>query len=221
VTTTEGFRQHRYVPPSSATTVVLVRHGETEAAFPGRSFPLKDGHGDPGLHENGFRQAELVGERLKSQRVDAIYVTSLIRTHQTAAPLAKALGLTPFEVADLREVYFGDWEGGELRVRAAASDPTYLRMQAAQRWDVLPGSEPLEDFRARLQRGLRTIVDAHPGGHVVAVVHGGVIGQLLVDAVGISGFAFTGADNGSISELVVDGDMQRIRRFNDTAHLYG
>jgi 2,3-bisphosphoglycerate-dependent phosphoglycerate mutase len=221
VTTTEGFRQHRYEPPPSATTILLVRHGESEAALPDRPFALKDGHGDPRLHENGRKQAELVGERLKQYRFDAIYVTSLVRTHETAAPLASALGMTPIEVADLREVHFGDWEGGMLRMKAAANDPIYLRMMAEERWDIIPNAEPLDVFRTRLQQGLRTIVDAHPGGQVVAVVHGGVIGQLLSDAVGVTGFAFTGADNGSISELVIDGDVQRIRRFNDTAHLYG
>ena len=34
-----------------------------------------------------------------------------------------------------------------------------------------------------------------------------------------SSFAFSGADNASISELIIDGDRQVLRRFNDTAHL--
>ena len=32
-------------------------------------------------------------------------------------------------------------------------------------------------------------------------------------------FAFIGADNGSISEIVVHGDRLMVRRFNDAAHL--
>jgi len=52
------------------------------------------------------------------------------------------------------------------------------------------------------------------------VVHGGVIGQLLATATGSSPFAFIGADNGSISELVVQSDGRwRLRRYNDVAHL--
>ena len=90
---------------------------------------------------------------------------------------------------------------------------------AAQRWDLIPGAEPLEDFDRRLQDGLSRIVEAHPDQTVVAVVHGGVIGQLLAHAVGIEGFAFVGADNASISELVVHDGRQVLRRFNDTAHL--
>lgn len=217
----EGFRQIRYVAPPGATTVLLVRHGESAAARLDEPFPLKDGHGDPPLHENGLRQAELVGERLRNERVDAIYVTILQRTHQTAAPLAAHLGLTPIVEPDLREVHLGDWEGGLLRAKAAANDPLYEQMHAEERWDVVPNAETVEGLIERTQRGLRRIVDAHPGGRVVAVVHGGVIGSLLAHATRSSRFAFNGSDNASISELVIDGDRQLLRRFNDTSHLYG
>jgi len=216
----EGFRQHRFVPAPTATRVLLVRHGESAPAHPDRPFPLAGGHGDPPLHPEGRRQAELVGARLaRSERIDAIYVTTLQRTHQTAAPLAERLGIEPVVEADLREVHLGDWEGGLLRVRAEAGDPIFLDAMARQRWDVIPGAEPLDDFDRRLQAGLGRIVDAHRGSTVVAVVHGGVIGQLLAHAVGAQGFPFAGADNASISELVVDGTRQHLRRFNDTAHL--
>lgn len=217
----EGFRQTRYAAPPTATTIVLVRHGESAAARLDEPFPLRDGHGDPPLHEEGHRQAVKVGERLRHERIDAIYVTSLQRTHQTAAPLAAHLGITPVEIADLREVHLGDWEGGLLRAKAAAADPVYVQMHTEQRWDVIPGAESWETFHGRTQRGVRAIVDAHPGGRVVAVVHGGVIGALLAHAAHARGFAFNGSDNASISELVIDGDLQVVRRFNDTAHLYG
>jgi len=216
----EGFRQHRFVTPPGATRVLLVRHGESAAAMPGQPFPLNDGHGDPPLHSHGLLQADLVAERLKSDAsIAAIYVTTLQRTHQTAAPLAAALGLAPITVADLREVHLGDWEGGQLRVRAAAGDPILAEMLERQRWDVIPGAEAHGDFDARLQRGLASIVARHPDQTVVAVVHGGVIGQLLAAAVGITGFAFTAADNASISEIVVQDTTVHLRRFNDTAHL--
>ena len=43
--------------------------------------------------------------------------------------------------SDLREVFLGDWEGGELRARAAAGDPLYLKMHEEQRWDVIPNGD--------------------------------------------------------------------------------
>jgi probable phosphoglycerate mutase len=224
--TPEGVRQHRFVAPPNATTILLVRHGESAAAVADEPFPLRDGHGDPPLHPEGVAQAQALGARLAAEvaggdRVDAIYVTSLQRTHQTAAPLAAALGLDTVEVPELREVHLGDWEGGAFRMKAAEGDPAFLRMVEHERWDELPGSEPHADFSRRLRAGIERIVAAHPGGRVVSVSHGGVIGELLAIATGSRGFAFVGADNASISEMVVDGDRWTLRRFNDTAHLHG
>lgn len=216
----EGFRQHRYRPPSGATRLLLVRHGESEPAVRGQRFPLVDGHADPALHPDGRAQAQRVGERLGDESdIAGIWVTTLRRTQQTAAPLAKRLGIEPQVAADLREVHLGDWEGGELRWRAADRDPVYLQVTEQRRWDIIPGAEPRAEFAARLRRGVAMITAAHRGETVVAVVHGGVIGQLLGDAVGADPFAFSGADNASISELIIDGDRQVLRRFNDTAHL--
>ena len=215
----EGFRQHRFAAPPGATTVLLVRHGESAPAVPGQPFPLRDGHGDPPLDPVGEQQAELLGERLRHERVDAIYVTSLQRTHQTAAPLARHLGLDVIEDADLREVFLGEWEGGELRARAAAGDPIFQRIWTEERWDVIPGGEPHDAFDERLWRGFQRIVAAHPDGRVVAVAHGGVIGHLLHRVTGSRRFAFSGADNASISEVVVSAERIILRRYNDVSHL--
>lgn len=219
----EGFRQQRFALPEGATRIVLVRHGESEAARRGERFALVDGHADPALHPEGERQAERVGERLGSEPwasdIAAIYVTTLRRTHQTAVPLAKRLALEPQVIAELREVFLGDWEGGELRWRAADGDPIFLEAVRRRRWDVIPGAEPQDEFDARLQRGLDAIAANHRNQTVVAVVHGGVIGQILASATGTDAFAFAGADNASISELIVHGERRILRRFNDVAHL--
>jgi probable phosphoglycerate mutase len=54
---------------------------------------------------------------------------------------------------------------------------------------------------------------------VVAVVHGGVIGHILAHATGASPFAFNGADNGSISRIVLYQDGIKTRSFNDNVHV--
>jgi probable phosphoglycerate mutase len=56
----------------------------------------------------------------------------------------------------------------------------------------------------------------------VAVVHGGVIGELCRQATASRPFAFVHADNASITRLVALADGRRLlRSFNDTAHLDG
>ena len=146
-------------------------------------------------------------------------MTTLRRTVETAAPLAKRLGIVPSVEPELREVYLGEWEGGLLRVKAAEHDPAFVRAVEEQRWDLIPGGEPADVFRDRVALGISRVAVAHPDQLVVVVTHGGVIGDVLANATGARGFAFIGADNASISHIVVEEDRITVRRFNDTTHL--
>ena len=87
----------------------LIRHGQTEmnakhtidTDVPGALLTPK-GHG----------QAAALVERLDGVPCEALYVSTLTRTHQTAAPFATARALEPIERAGLKEVEAGIWEGG-------------------------------------------------------------------------------------------------------------
>ncbi len=213
------FRQSRFTAPVGATEIVLVRHGESQPAVEGQPFPTLDGHGDPALSGEGRLQAERVGARLAAEVVHAVYVTNLRRTLETAQPLLDHLGLDHRVEPDLREVFLGEWEGGLLRQKVSDADPIALAMFEQQRWDVIPGAEPATEFSVRVRAGMQRIADGHPGQRVVVVSHGGTIGELLAQATGSEPWAFVGADNASISHLVVTGERWVLRRFNDTAHL--
>jgi probable phosphoglycerate mutase len=217
---TKEYRQYRFTAPPGATDLIVVRHGESAPFREGHPVAAWQGHGDPELAPEGEQQALRLADRLESERVDAIYVTPLRRTSQTIAPLAERLGLTPIVEPDLREVHLGEWEDdGKFRRLTSEGHELALLMFAEQRWDVIPGAESTADLAARVRRGIARIAAAHPDQRVVVVVHGGVIGTLFSIATGAEGFAFIGADNASISELVVHDDRWIVRRFNDTAHL--
>jgi probable phosphoglycerate mutase len=216
------YRQLRFRRPPGSTELLLVRHGESEPMVPGRPFPLADGHGDPELAPDGRIQAEQVAERLAAHPIDAIYVSTLRRTVQTAAPLVARLGLEPVVEPDLREVHLGEWEGELYRKHMTEGHPTALRVIAEQRWDAIPGAESPESLRTRVRGALERIVTAHPGRCVVVFTHGGIIGEILAQATEAGRpFAFLGASNGSISQVVAFGGRWILRRFNDTAHLDG
>jgi 2,3-bisphosphoglycerate-dependent phosphoglycerate mutase len=51
------------------------------------------------------------------------YVSNLRRAHQSAAPLAERLGLTPVQEADLREALVGEWEASPWRQRIEEGHP--------------------------------------------------------------------------------------------------
>lgn len=215
------YRQTRFTPPPGSTVLLLVRHGESAPARIDRPFPLVDGHGDPELAPDGLTQARMVAERLVNSGLSAIYVTPLRRTAQTAAPLAERLGLTPVVCDDLVEVQLGEWEQGLYRKNVAERHPLAVRMFETERWDVIPGAESTEHLSERVRRGVERIVAKHPDQRVAVFTHGGVIGQILADATRSRPFAFTGADNGSLSTLVVMGDRWLVRGYNDTSHLDG
>jgi probable phosphoglycerate mutase len=229
-----SFQQHRFAPPPGATEVVLVRHGQSAAYVDGRPFRLVGGQGDPPLSELGGEQARRVCARLGAegsagpgghpleppqQPISAIYVTTLCRTAQTAAPLARQAGLDPRVESDLREVHLGDWEGGVYRKMVADGHPAYQQASAEERWDAIPGAEPAAQFAARVRAAITRLAAAHPGQRIAAFTHGGVIGQALALATGSRPFAFIGADNASISRIVITSERWIVRSFNDTAHL--
>ena len=215
----KAYRQHKFIRPPGATELLLVRHGESRPATPGEAFPLVNGQGDPELAEIGRQQAEKLGERLAHQQIDAIYVSNLCRTAETAAPLCKIKEMTASVESDLREVHLGDWEGGVFRIKAHQNDPLIVQMREQQRWDLIPGGESNEALNERVMAAMHRIVDRHPDQMVVVVSHGGVIGSILSKITGAEAFAFNGPDNASISHIVVDGQQAVLRRFNDTSHL--
>ncbi len=222
-TPAEGIRQLRFERPAGATSILLVRHGESIPIRPGESFPLVDGHGDPELDPRGVEQAERIGARLSrprfGEKLAAIYVTNLRRTAQTAAPLSAALSIGPAVEAGLREVHLGDWEGGLYRIKLREGGPIAQRLWKEGRWDVIPGAEPDEHFVERIRAAVGRIAAAHPDETVAAFTHGGVIGRVMAEATGASPLAFAGASNGSISEIVVTPERWSVRTYNDIAHL--
>ncbi len=216
----QQFKQTRWQRLPHATEIMLLRHGATAPYTPGSEFPMLDGQGDPPLSDVGFQQAQLTAERLATEMIDAIYVTTLQRTHQTAAPLVSALGLEPMVEADLREVELGEWDGGLIRMHAAQGHPLYERVREEQRWDVIPGAESNDALTERCINALNAVADRHVGQLVLCTVHGGVIAALLAHITGSSPFAFGGSDNCAISQVVrTEGDWI-MRRYNDSSHLW-
>jgi 2,3-bisphosphoglycerate-dependent phosphoglycerate mutase len=215
----QEYRQLPFVVPPDATEVVLARHGASAPIRPGELFQTLDGHGDPPLAPEGREQAELLAARLRGEQVDAVFVTGLTRTIETAAPL----GRPTVEIPELREVFLGEWEGGSFRIHVANGESLAMRVIAEQRWDLIPGAETMESLAARVKAGLEQVVAATgPGKVAVVFAHGGVIGEACRQATGSRPFAFVMNDNCSLTRLVRFADGRwLLRSFNDTSHLNG
>ena len=73
-------------------TIFLVRHAERADTVAGAPPSMAS---DPSLSEAGRARAASLATVLKDADIRAIFVTEFKRTQETAAPLAKALGITP------------------------------------------------------------------------------------------------------------------------------
>ena len=190
----QPIRQLRFTRPPGACELLLVRHGESAPARDDEPFPLVDGQGDPELHPDGRLQAERVADRLGGEEIDAIYVTNLRRTPETAAPLAGRLGLEARVEPDLREVHLGD---GRAASSASGSSRAIRSLCGCRGAKV--GRHPGRRAVRRLSRpgcgGLDRIAEAHQDRTVVVGCHGGTTGAILADATESRPFAFIGADN--------------------------
>jgi 2,3-bisphosphoglycerate-dependent phosphoglycerate mutase len=216
-----SYPQRNFSRPSEAIEILLVRHGASRAAVEGQPFELLEGQADPPLSDDGKLQAQAVAAFLADQPPQALFVTPLCRTAQTAEPIAAATGLEPIVISELREVHLGELDGGAFRIALNAGDPIVREVFTRERWDVIPGAERMEDLAERTRAGIERIVAQVPAGATVAaVVHGGVIGELCRQACASSTFAFVRADNCAITRLIVFPDGRWwLRSYNEVGHL--
>ncbi|MBK5219371.1 MAG: histidine phosphatase family protein [Thermoleophilia bacterium] len=211
--------QQALTAPEGASEVVLVRHGACDPPAPDG---LIGGRSDPALNERGRAEAAAAGERLAREPVAAVFVTHLRRTVETAAAILDRHPLEPVVVEDLGEIYLGEWEGHGIHDRGSRGDPELTRVFAEQRWDLIPGAEPLDDFGLRVRRGIETVADAVADGGVgVAVTHAAVIAEFCRQIAGSEPFAFLHNTNGSLTRVLrMPEGGWILMSFNDTEHIH-
>jgi probable phosphomutase (TIGR03848 family) len=161
------------------TTVILVRHGQT--ATTGKLLPGRA----PGLHlaDSGRQQAERAAARIAEiDKVDAIYASPLERARETAAPIAKALGLRTHIERGLLECDFGEWTGAELSKLMKL--PEWTTVQRAPSTFRFPGGESFSEMQHRIVSTIDKLRAAHTGGTIVCVSHADPIKAAVAHALG-------------------------------------
>ena len=149
------------------TTLLLVRHGETDWNADGRL----QGQTNRPLSEFGRRQAQRLADELAAEQLVAIYSSDLARARETAEIVGTRVGLPVTFDPDLREKDWGTWEG----------------LTAVERDRVEFAGESTEAHQDRILRALRRISDSHPaGGSVLVVTHGGSMRRIQTAAMGMA-----------------------------------
>jgi probable phosphoglycerate mutase len=210
--------QRALTAPEGAQEVLLVRHGACDPPAPDG---LVDGRSDPSLNERGRGEAAAVTGRLSGMPIAAVFATPLRRASETAAAVAAEHELEAEILADLVEVYLGEWEGHGIHERGARGDAELARVLREQRWELIPGAEPADVFAARVRRGIEQVADAAGDGSIaVAFTHSAVIAEFCRQVTGSEPFAFLHNSNGSVTRLfrMPDGRWVLVS-FNETEHL--
>jgi len=163
------------------TTLILIRHGETDWNIEGRYT----GQSDVPLNARGLEQAGSLAKQLQGRKIDVIYSSDLRRAHQTAEALAESSGTRILIDPRLREIHQGEWEGMLFKdIRASYSQAWEQRAR-----DPLlvapPGGETVGQVRTRVLEALREILQQHPDGHLAIVSHGLVLALIKVHIAGL------------------------------------
>ena len=197
------------------TTLLLVRHGHTDAAgkrLTGRA---------PGVHLNelGRRQAERLVERLEGVRIDAIVSSPLERCRETAAPLAKARGRAVDVGRAWIEVGYGEWTGRSISQLRRTK--LWRRVMFAPSNVRFPGGESLLEVQGRAVDATLDIAARHARGTVVVVSHADVIRLLVAHVAGMHAdhLQRLSIDTASITAISISDGFPRLLTVNDTDDL--
>ncbi|MCX6511523.1 MAG: histidine phosphatase family protein [Actinobacteria bacterium] len=196
---------------------MLVRHGKTPTTgttLPGRA---------PGLHlsEEGLAQAGVAATRIAELKraPKAVYASPLERTRETAAPIAKALGLKVQRHRGLLECDFGTWTG--KRLDQLSKKPEWTTVQRWPSGFRFPEGESFAEMASRSFEAVLEIAAAHRGQTVVAVSHADPIKAILANALGtpLDLFQRYVVSPCSISTIVVSSGGCHVLAVNQTASL--
>lgn len=206
---------------SSATTLVLLRHGEAEGNRELRYL----GSTDAALTATGEEQARQLASALAGYPLVALYSSPLKRALGTANRVAEVTGLRVTVERALREQEYGAWEN-HTRDEVRSVSPEALA--AWERGEAPPSDgESLEAVRERVVALADRLAAAHADQMVALVSHVGPIKTLVCAALGLppAGVYRMWLDTASICVVdwrVSSGEEQSrgmLRVFNATSHL--
>jgi len=149
-------------------TFYIVRHGETDWNVKG----IIQGQVDVPLNKMGESQAKLLGEKLKGMNFSIVYCSDLKRAKRTAEIIVENRGLPVQTVKDLRERYYGKYEGKHFSLL----DKNEINNVKDAKGEV----EPIRSLVNRTIFFLNEKAVEHLGQNVLLVTHGGVMRHLLI-----------------------------------------
>ncbi len=197
--------------------LIITRHGET---IENKKLILQ-GHLGGTLSKEGIEQAKRVAERLKKEKIDAIYSSDLARAADTAKEIGKFHPKIRINfVKELRERDIGEFQGKTKE----EVDWDEIKSGKFNVTNVQPKKgESLESLYQRASRFVDKIIHQHPNDTVLFVGHNVIVKAIIlvitrqnVEKI----FKMDSLKNTSITIYEIDEDKNhKIHLFNCIKHL--
>ncbi len=158
------------------TTLILVRHGQSEA----NKMLAFAGHYDAPLTDLGYRQAEAASGYIKAHYTPSkVYSSDLSRAYNTGKTIAEKLNIPIVKNEMLREIMAGDWEGKKLSFLQSEYAHDYNMWLTDIGNAACTNGEKIADLAKRVQSALVTIAEENPSGTVVIATHATPVRAML------------------------------------------
>lgn len=158
-------------PPPESITVTFVRHAESEGNASGLIDTSVPG---PSITADGQKQAEQVADELRDKDFDGIYASSMVRTQQTAAPLAEDLGEQVDVLPGLQEIPAGWFEGTPEADAVSTYGLAPMQWLQGERDARIPGAIDGNQFNEEFTEAVQRIYESGDK-NAVAFSHAGAI----------------------------------------------
>jgi probable phosphoglycerate mutase len=172
----------------------------------------------PGVRLNaaGQKEAAQLAHGLALCKIHRIFSSPLERAHETALPLAKALGLEIQFSDALIEIQFGEWTG--KRIDELDADPQWQQWNSFRSGNRVPGGESMLEVQARFVGFMEQLRRRYPGDSIVLVSHGDPIRAALLYYLGmpLDSFGRLELSPASVSILEISDQGTRAIAVNQT-----
>jgi broad specificity phosphatase PhoE len=188
------------------TTLVLIRHGQTDWNVEGRW----QGQADPPLNERGREQARHAAQYQRQFGFAALYSSDLCRAMETAHIIGVEMGLAVIPEPRLREINLGKWQGMLSADIEAQYPDEFRRWHASPLTAHPPDGEDVPALAARVLEAVNEIIARHPKRRVGVVAHELPIAIVLCRSAGLEleHLRDMVPENGAWSEVVLEGALK-------------
>ncbi|BCS81224.1 histidine phosphatase family protein [Anaerocellum diazotrophicum] len=197
--------------------IYLVRHGETDW----NRFNLVQGSIDTDLNSIGIEQAKKIAERLKNEKIDIIFSSTLKRAYTTASYIKSYHPYAMFETSEkLNEINFGEWEGLSFNELEKKYYHTYLMWKDNPDKAIFPGEGNLNVVMKRVKSFYDELLQKDYN-NIAIVTHGGIVKLSIIYllTLPLDFYKKCWIGNASLSIVDIKGERRMLSLLNDMSHL--